>query len=84
MSAGLPVFASDFPLWRKIVEGSGCGLLINPLKPEEIADAVSYLLENQEEAEEMGKRGRKTVEERYNWGMEEKKLLELYEALLSK
>lgn len=78
MAAGIPVITSDFPLWREIVEGAGCGLLVNPLKPEEIADAVVYLLENSEEAEQMGKNGRKAVEERYNWGMEEKKLLELY------
>ena len=81
MSAGIPVIASDFPLWREIVEGVGCGLLVNPLKPEEIADAVVYLLENPEEAEEMGKKGRKAVEEKYNWEMEEKKLLGLYDEI---
>jgi len=29
----------------------------------------------------MGKNGRRAVEERYNWGMEEKKLLGFYSAL---
>lgn len=82
MSAGMPVIASDFPLWREIVEGASCGLLVNPLNPAEIADAMVYLLENQEEAEEMGKRGRRAVEERYNWGMEEKKLIQLYSELI--
>ncbi len=78
MSAGIPVIASDFPLWRKIVEGAGCGLLVDPLKPEEIADAVIYLLENPEEAEKMGRNGRKSVLEQYNWGIEEQKLIKLY------
>jgi len=82
MAAGIPVIASDFPLWREIVENAGCGLLVNPKKPIEIADAVIYLFENPEEAEVMGKRGRKLVEERYNWGMEEKKLLYLYSKLI--
>lgn len=78
MALGLPVIASDFPLWREIVEGAGCGLLVNPLNPAKIADAVIYLLENPEEAEEMGKNGRRAVYEKYNWEMEEKKLLEFY------
>jgi len=82
MSSGVPVIASNFSLWREIVEGAGCGLLVNPLKPKEIADAVIYILENPEEAQEMGKNGRRAVKERYNWGMEEKKLLGLYEVLL--
>ena len=35
------------------------------------------------EAEQMGKNGRKGVEERYNWSIEEKKLLYLYQELLA-
>jgi glycosyltransferase involved in cell wall biosynthesis len=83
MAMGLPVIASNFPLYREIVESAGCGLLVNPLKPEEIADAVIYLFKSPEEAEAMGKRGRKAVEKSYNWSMEEKKLLGLYEDFLS-
>ena len=82
MSAGIPVIASNFPLWRKVIEESGCGICVNPLNPEEIADAIIWLLDNQEEAEKMGLRGRRAVEERYNWGMEEKKLLQLYSELM--
>jgi len=43
------------------VENTGCGLLVNSLKPEKIAAAVVYLLENPKKAEEMGKQGRKAV-----------------------
>lgn len=81
MAAGLPVIASDFPFWREIVEGAGCGLLANPLDPEAIAEAIQYLLEHPSEAESMGKRGREAVLSRYNWDTEANKLLELYRRL---
>jgi len=41
-----------------------------------------HLVEHPAEAEQMGKNGRRTVEERYNWEMEEKKLLSIYHKLL--
>jgi glycosyltransferase involved in cell wall biosynthesis len=78
MSAGIPVIASDFPLWREIVEGSGCGILVNPERPSEIAEAINYFVSHPAEAERMGKSGRASVLDRYNWAAEEKKLLDYY------
>jgi glycosyltransferase involved in cell wall biosynthesis len=82
MSAGIPVIVSGFPLWRSIVEVAGCGILVDPLDSRAIADAIKYLLDHPEEAEAMGQRGRRAVEELYNWKTEEKKLLALYRELL--
>lgn len=78
MSAGLPVIASSFPLWREIIEGSNCGICVDPLKPTEIADAINWLSDNPDLARRMGENGRKAVESKYNWGVEEGKLLALY------
>lgn len=82
MLAGLPVVCSNFPLWQEIVTSAGCGLTVDPENPEEIANAIAYLLEHPEEAREMGRRGQRAVLTRYNWAHEEKKLLALYERLL--
>ncbi len=81
MAGGIPVIASDFVLWREILEGTGCGLLVDPLDPQAIADSIVYLLEHPKEAAEMGRRGKKAVEEMYNWSKEEGKLLQLYKDL---
>lgn len=81
MAAGIPVISSNFPLWRQIVEGAGCGLCVDPLDPREVSEAIQYLLSRPKEAEEMGLRGRQAIEERYNWDREKEKLLALYEHL---
>lgn len=82
MSAGVPVIASDFPLWRKIIEGAGCGLVADPLDPYAIASAIECLLTHPDEAEAMGKRGQEAVRKLYNWGHEAKVLINFYESLL--
>ena len=81
MAAGIPIIASNFPLWKKIVEGNKCGICVNPLEPKEIAGAIEYLIEHPEEARKMGTNGRKAVLEKYNWENESKKLLRVYEEL---
>ena len=82
MSAGIPVIASDFSLWREIIQGNDCGLLVDPLDPAAIAKAIDYLVENPKEAQRMGENGRRAVENRYNWGQEEKKFLQFYGQIL--
>ncbi|WP_373358242.1 glycosyltransferase family 4 protein [Acinetobacter lactucae] len=81
MCAGIPVIASDFPLWRSIVDDAQCGICVDPLKPNEIAQAIDYFLKNPDEARLLGEQGRAAILEKYNWGIEESKLLKLYESL---
>lgn len=81
MSAGLPVIASDFPLWRQIIEEAECGLLVDPLDPAAISKAMNWIVENPELAHAMGCAGRKAVEKIYNWENEETKLIKAYDEL---
>lgn len=81
MAAGIPVIASDFPLWREIIGDVNCGLLVDPLDPQSIAKAIHYILTHSEEAEAMGRRGQAAAQEFYSWETEEQKLLRLYASL---
>lgn len=83
MSAGLPVIASDFPLWRQIVAGAGCGLLVDPRDPHAIAEALRWVLEHPLEAEVMGRNGQEAVHKIYNWDREVTHLVGLYKKLLA-
>ena len=81
MAAGIPFVASDFPLWKKIVNKYHCGICVPVRNQEKIQEAITYLLSHRKEAEEMGRNGRKAVEERFNWGHEKVLLVKLYEKL---
>jgi glycosyltransferase involved in cell wall biosynthesis len=78
MATGIPVIASNFPLWKEIIEGNSCGICVDPLNPQEIAEAIDWLCDNPSKASEMGENGRNAVELKYNWANENKKLLDIY------
>jgi glycosyltransferase involved in cell wall biosynthesis len=83
MGAGIPVIASDFKLWKEIIEGFNCGICINPLEPQKVAEAINYIFQDEERAKIMGQNGRKAVLERFNWHFEEVKLLNIYKNIIS-
>ncbi|WP_330949251.1 glycosyltransferase family 4 protein [Virgibacillus sp. MG-45] len=81
MAAGVCVIASNFPLWKEIIEGNNCGICVDPLNVEEIAEAIQWVVDNPIEAQKMGENGRRAVEEKYNWERESEKLIQLYNDL---
>lgn len=81
MSAGLPVISSNFSLWKAIIQGNNCGICVDPLNPKEIAEAIRWIINYPDEAQKMGKNGRKAVEKQYNWEQECHKLLQVYKTL---
>lgn len=81
MGAGLPVIASDFPFWRKILDESGCAIFVDPLNPQQISKAIEYVLTHPREAEAMGRRGQAAVLQNFNWDSEAEKLIQLYRSI---
>jgi glycosyltransferase involved in cell wall biosynthesis len=81
MASGIPVVASNFPLWKEIVELNNCGICVDPTNVKEIKESLLFLFNNKELCEKMGNNGRKAIEQKYNWNIEEIKLLEIYNSL---
>jgi glycosyltransferase involved in cell wall biosynthesis len=78
MIAGLPIVATDLPAIRALVSRENCGVLVNPGDADEIADAISKLLDDEKARASMGKGGRQAAEREYNWETESNRFLSLY------
>ena len=66
MACGKPVVATKTQDFR-VLEEYNAGILVDPEKPEEVADAIITLLKNKELRDEMGENGRTYVVENRSW-----------------
>ncbi len=78
MAQGIPLVASNFNLWKAIIEKVDCGICVDPEDPKAISKAVRILLDDKEQAQQMGENGRNAVLTTFNWESEEKKLIQIY------
>lgn len=82
MLARLPSVVSDFTNYRKYVAEIDAGLVVNPLDPSQIADAIQWLLDHPEDAQRMGHNGQKAIIENYNWEAEAEKMVKFYRTVV--
>jgi glycosyltransferase involved in cell wall biosynthesis len=80
-ACGLPVIATDLPPIRPFFR-TGAGLLVQPDDPQQLAAAILRLLDNPEQAQQMGARGRRAVVERLNNHTQMRGLLSFYAKIL--
>lgn len=66
MSLGVPVIASSLGAPAEIIDNHIDGILVDPRNTLELANAITYLLENDEIRHEMGNKARIKVEKKYN------------------
>ncbi len=81
MSMGLPVLLPDYPYMRRMADQYEFGICVKTDDVDSIAQAIRYLNEHPDIARQMGENGRRAVEQEFNWGTQERVLLELYESL---
>ena len=69
MAMGIPVLASDFPLWRHLVEGSGAGRVTRP-EAGALAEALVQMSSDPRALIRHAEQGRRAYRERYRWEVE--------------
>ena len=78
MQAGLPVVASDFPQVREVVDQTGAGTTVNPRDVPALAAAIARYVDAPDLGREAGDRGRRAVQERFNWSVSAAELRDIY------
>jgi len=79
-SAGVPFIGSNFEgLKRSIVNREQLGILIDPTSPEELANAIYEVYQNNEQLDKMKKIASEAYENQFNWESEIPKLIEKYQ-----
>lgn len=81
MAAGMPVIVSSEGESASFVREADCGIFVDPLDPQQIADAIVNLASNKLRAAEMGARGRSMIFDTYNWEAEALKLVGLHQKI---
>ncbi len=76
MAMAKPVVATAVSDLPEILDG--CGWIVEPEKPEELAQAITYILEHPEEAEQKGQKARIKCIENYSWDAMEKVLGDVF------
>jgi glycosyltransferase involved in cell wall biosynthesis len=67
LAMGKPIIATNIPFHKRIFRKGKCGVLIDTNSPKALSDAITYLYQNRERLDEMGRTGRKIVKSSYTW-----------------
>ena len=81
MACGVPIVASNVGGIPDVVKDGENGLLVPPSNSEALADAIIYLLENEDVREKMGNNGREKIKD-YSWGRIANETEKVYDEVL--
>ena len=65
----------------QVIQEANCGLAVDMTDAQALAEAMLTLIENPDRCRELGRNGRKAVEEKLGWHIMEKQLWQIYEDL---
>lgn len=78
MASKLPVICTNYPIWDALISNNKCGISVEPRSVEAVRTAILKLKEDKILREEMGINGEKAILKEFNWGTQERKLLDFY------
>ena len=76
MAMAKPIIATRVCDLSEILDG--CGWIVDPEKPKQLAEAIQYVFDHPDKAEELGWRAREKCIQRYSWDAMEKILLGIF------
>ena len=83
MAFALPMIGSNFGHIKKYIEQEDCGILVDPNNPDEIAEAMVLLLNDNEIYNRFSSNGRNATLEKYKWDFELDRLIGFYTKALN-
>lgn len=78
MISGLPVVASAMSEIKKVIEETKTGIVIDKADAERLGTTIQKLIHDDQTLELFHKNALESAKNNYNWGIESKKLLKLY------
>lgn len=67
LACGIPAIVTNYPGQADLIRENGCGVVIEPNAPNEIAYAVRALAEDPDKTKQMGEKAQRVVQEKYSW-----------------
>lgn len=82
MSCGVPIIATDVRGNRDVITKDKNGILVPPGNPQKLAEAISFLLDNETLRKTFSRNGRQLIEENFTWDKISEKVIQCYQQAL--
>ena len=84
MSCEKTILATTAPAFPEFIEHGKTGWLVPPADAPALAEAIRMLLENPDLRKRLGKAGRQSIIERFNWRRNAEEVVQVYEQAIAK
>lgn len=84
MAMGKVLIVSDLPALKELVKSNVSGVLFKAENSEDLAKKIIHLILNPDQMEKLGKSSREFVKNNFDWHLNVKKYINLYETLINK